>query len=199
MAPLLRWRHTALRAALAAWLLKHFRFTYDTLERSFQERPDPWGFATSRYEQERFRKMLALLLTVPHDTVLEIGCAEGHFTAQLVQAASAVTALDLSSLAIGRAKQRAPQATYLTTRVEAFHHIGPPFDVVVCSEMLYYLPDTAVLIPRLAQLGRHLVTSNCNQFSLLMEHKLRRYQLVRRAVHLSVGERKFSLISLWRL
>ena len=193
------WPPFSIPHAAKPWLARYFNFTYGTLARTFEEQVDPWRFDVSCYEQERFRKMLQLVCMVPHESILEVGCAEGHFTQQLLSVAAQVTALDLSGIAIERAKRRATQAQYVVTKAEEFAHQGSLFDVVVCGEMLYYLPNAADFIARLGRLGRYLVVSNCNLFAYLIERKLRRYQRLRRIVHYSVWERQFASISLWRL
>jgi 2-polyprenyl-3-methyl-5-hydroxy-6-metoxy-1,4-benzoquinol methylase len=193
------WAPAAVRRAVQHWWARYFSFTYETLERTFQEQTDPWGFAASRFEQERFALMVGLLQTVPHETILEVGCAEGDFTEQLVGIAKQVTAIDLSGEAIARARLRAPQARYIVTKIEDYQPQGTKFDVVVCGEMLYYISDKEQALANIERLGQYLLVSNCNQFAVFLEPRLARYTLIRRLFHFSVRELKCCAISLRRL
>lgn len=77
-------------------------------ERLFQWTKDPWNFERSRFEQERMQSLFETIKTLPHETILEVGCAEGLFTAQLETIARQVVAIDVSATALSRAKQRCP-------------------------------------------------------------------------------------------
>ena len=74
------------------------RYRDDTvvLERLFRERPDPRDFLTDPYEQARLTHLGGIVQRVPHASILEIGCAEGIFTAWLTTIAEHVVALDVS-------------------------------------------------------------------------------------------------------
>jgi SAM-dependent methyltransferase len=64
-----------------------------------------WHFESS-VEQQRYRSVLAAVASVrgpaPWGDVLEIGCAEGLFTGELVRRAASVTACDVSPIACER-------------------------------------------------------------------------------------------------
>jgi SAM-dependent methyltransferase len=74
------------------------------------ERPDPWDYATSRAEQACLADQLQLLDRTRDGArfrrILEIGCAEGHFTEFLVDRADEVLAVDVSERALARARGR---------------------------------------------------------------------------------------------
>jgi 2-polyprenyl-3-methyl-5-hydroxy-6-metoxy-1,4-benzoquinol methylase len=178
---------------------RKLHLTYAGLERLFQKQADPWHFASSLYERNRFAKMLKLMHCVPHARILEVGCAEGHFTQHLLRLSSAVTAIDLSAEAIERAKCRAPGAQFFTSTLEDFRVENERYDVVVCGEMLYYVDDIDAAVNKLRQLGRYLVTSTCFPSALRINAKLARYRLLDRVIHVRVREFKATSIRLWEL
>jgi peptidoglycan/xylan/chitin deacetylase (PgdA/CDA1 family)/SAM-dependent methyltransferase len=103
---------------------------------------DPYDLDNA-YEDEKRARILAMLADEPLGEVFEPGCAEGHLTILLAARAEAVTALDISSAAIRRAKIRlggAENVTWIQSGLlEA--ELSGPFDTIVCSELLYLLPS----------------------------------------------------------
>jgi len=136
------------------------RYTDDAaaLEQLFRQRPDPWDFFTDAYEQARLARLQELVRRVPHRSVLEVGCAEGAFTAWLTTVAEQVVALDVSPTACARARARAPQATVLVASLGSYN---PPllFDLVVCAETLYYMRDPAAALAQMQRMGASVLVS----------------------------------------
>lgn len=120
---------------------------------SYQERfdwlftalPDPWKFEGSSFERERYDRLFAALSDRRYDAAMEAGCAEGHFTGRLFQVADRVTALDVSPVALSRARPRAPGAVFLQHDLSAGPIPGGPYDLIVASEVLYFLEAPAQL------------------------------------------------------
>jgi peptidoglycan/xylan/chitin deacetylase (PgdA/CDA1 family) len=137
-APCLEWARTG--AADDESLLRRVAF-----ESTFVTRPDPWEYE-SDYEQRKYEQTLSLL---PRrvGSALELGCAEGIFTARLAERADRVVACDISRTALARAAARLDaldgvsflQLDVFADRLPAEH------DAVVCSETLYYAPSPAHL------------------------------------------------------
>jgi 2-polyprenyl-3-methyl-5-hydroxy-6-metoxy-1,4-benzoquinol methylase len=173
--------------------------SYDGLERLFRERTDPWHFTESDYEQARFAKMLAMVRTVPHRRILEAGCAEGHFTELLLGVADTVTAIDLSADAIARARERAPAARILQSKLEDLPLPCEPYDLVVCGEMLYYVADLKLVLGKLRGLGRYLLTCTCYPAALPIDRQLATYTQLGSVLHLGLRELRASSIRLWQL
>ena len=116
----------------------------NSLEKLFQDRIDPWNY-TSSYEQTKYERTLAL---IPDgiETALEIGCAEGHFTVQLAPRVRNLTACDIADTALERAARRCrifPHERFVTLDV-ASDPIPSQLDLIVCSEMLYYVGSLGV-------------------------------------------------------
>ncbi len=127
------------------------------MNRQFGRREDPFSYATAPYEAARLAAMDAALGAGPLGRVLEIGCAEGHFTERLARRASSVTALDISSVAIARARQRVPGAAFIEADLLTWEPGAElPFDAVILGDVLYYLDrpgvraEFAALFPRIA-------------------------------------------------
>lgn len=76
-------------------------------------RSDPWNYANSPYEQQKYERTLALLPPAPtpdgvHTQVLEVGCSEGVFTELLARSPKvhSVVGVDVAESAIDRARAR---------------------------------------------------------------------------------------------
>jgi cyclopropane fatty-acyl-phospholipid synthase-like methyltransferase len=124
------------------------RAPVEHFERLACEAADPWDYATSEYEQAKYRRTLAYL---PAETgrTLELGCSVGVFTAMLAPRSSHLTAVDFSPTALARARRRLDEAgannVELLERELPEGTPGGPFDTIVCAEVLYYWsPDLVV-------------------------------------------------------
>lgn len=107
---------------------------------------DPWDYG-SEYEQEKYRRTLSLIEPIPHGKALEIACAEGRFTATLATVAGRVHAVDISPRAIERARRRTAAFDNVTFEARDLFSQGVAgeWDVITCSEMLYFVPSVAAL------------------------------------------------------
>ena len=104
--------------------------------------PDPWS-CDSEYEAVKYEQTLALLPEGVFANALEIGCAEGHFTLRLAPRVSSLTAVDISPRALTRAKERCSKLSNVTFQRLDLNTsvVAGLFDLVVCSELLYYIRD----------------------------------------------------------
>lgn len=107
---------------------------------------DPWNYG-SPYEQEKYERQLEILPAGPIGRALELACAEGHFTRQLAPRVGHLTATDISAVAVGRARARCSDQPNVEFGVLDFSADTLPgeMDLIVCSEVLYYLDDLAEL------------------------------------------------------
>lgn len=126
------------------------------LNRQFGKREDPFSYATDPYEIGRIEALDAALGPAPLGRVLELGCAEGHLTEKLARRSN-LLALDISSVAIERARRRAPAARFIEGDLLVWEPgAEAPFDAIVVAEVLYYLDRAGVkaefeeLFPRVA-------------------------------------------------
>ncbi|MBI4052178.1 MAG: methyltransferase domain-containing protein [Elusimicrobia bacterium] len=111
----------------------------------FKYRVDPYRYATLEFEQRRFQLMIQLLQDRFYAYALEVGCAEGFFTEKLVPICNKILALDVSEEALQRTRSRlenAPQVKLLKSHLRYWvPSEDERFDLIVLSEVLYYLGE----------------------------------------------------------
>ncbi len=130
----------------------------ERFERLYHESPDPWGYRTSDYEQSKYAATLAALPKQSHGLCLEVGCSIGVFTGLLAARCEHVAAIDFSLRAIALAHQNLAGVGNVDLLRASFPEETPPgsWDLIVCSEILYYLQPPALdeaIIWVKAQLG----------------------------------------------
>jgi 2-polyprenyl-3-methyl-5-hydroxy-6-metoxy-1,4-benzoquinol methylase len=110
-------------------------------ERLYQSNPDPWGFNTSPYEQEKYRRTLAALGDRRFGSGLEVGCSIGILTRMLAERCDSLLGVDIVEDPLQAARLRCadqPQVRFERMRVPAEWPDGH-FDLIVFSEVLYFL------------------------------------------------------------
>lgn len=105
---------------------------------------DPWDLASRWYEQRKYAITMALLPDRHYRHAFEPGCSIGTMTELLVQRCDHVTAVDIAEAALATAADRLSAAGCrdgVTLRRSALDEPWPaePFDLVVLSEVGYYL------------------------------------------------------------
>jgi SAM-dependent methyltransferase len=104
---------------------------------------DPWAFDGSQFEHARYDALVKELGAQRYGRTLEIGCGSGSFTKRLLTLSDEITAIDVSSAAISKAKERFGGADQVDFRVVNAIDYDPvaegPFDLVVLTETIYYL------------------------------------------------------------
>ena len=131
--------------------------------------PDPWGYG-SDYEQTKYEQTLELLPEGRIPRALELACAEGHFTVQLAPRVASLLAADIAAQALERAAARCVGMDHVSFRQIDMRRDALPtgFDLIVCSEVLYYIGDgsdlrrfarrlAAALVP-----GGHLLVAHAH-------------------------------------
>jgi SAM-dependent methyltransferase len=117
----------------------HDRAPVEHFERLAREAEDPWDYATSEYEQAKYRRTLEYL---PERTgrTLELGCSVGVFTAMLAPRCDRLVAVDFSPTALERARARLGDADNVELLRRKLPEEMPagPFETIVCTEVLYY-------------------------------------------------------------
>lgn len=114
-------------------------------ERRFQEDPDPWAFETSTYEREKRATTLAACGAALHGRVLELGAANGVLAAELAPSARRLVAVEAVPAAVALARARLARWQHADVVEGCIPMAVPPgpFDLVVASEILYYLDDVS--------------------------------------------------------
>jgi len=107
----------------------------------FEHDEDPWQLASSDYEAAKFAATHDALADRRYARALEVGCAQGVLTARLTGLCDALLAIDIASRALARARDRVGDRPGLRLEQMAFPREtpdGPPFDLVILSEVAYY-------------------------------------------------------------
>ncbi|MEM4380228.1 MAG: trifunctional glycosyltransferase/class I SAM-dependent methyltransferase/polysaccharide deacetylase, partial [Thermoplasmatales archaeon] len=136
-------------------------------EELFSKNPDPWNY-TNAYEQTKYEQTLSLIPDGPIEKALELGCAEGHFTVQFAPRVNYLLAADISQTALNRAAERSKKFKNVVFRCLDMTKDPIPgqFDLIVCSEVLYFVGDKR----RLRAMADKLANSLKPGGHLLMAH-----------------------------
>jgi SAM-dependent methyltransferase len=122
------------------------RVGVERFEEIYAASRDPWNYLESRYELEKYQRTMSAI--PPHIEVgLELGCSIGVFTAMLAPRCLQLIGIDFSATAVAEARRR----TESLPNVRIFRRDLPrempagSFDLIVCSELLYYWREEDVL------------------------------------------------------
>jgi SAM-dependent methyltransferase len=110
-------------------------------EKLYDRATDPWSFETRWYEKRKRALTMASLSRAHYGSVLELGCSTGLLTAELAERTDAVTAIDISTEAVELARQRLAELGNVRVERGDVREDLPsgPFDLIVVSEVAYYL------------------------------------------------------------
>lgn len=141
-------------------------FSQQHFESFFASGEDPWDYG-SDYEQTKYRQTLSLLPEGKIERAIELGCAEGQFTALLASRVGHLLACDISPTALRRTAARCRQFSNVQYReLDMLEEpIGSGFNLIVCSEAVYYMPR-----PRLEEVARRMAEALAPGGHLLMAH-----------------------------
>ncbi|UKF25821.1 PIG-L family deacetylase [Clavibacter seminis] len=117
----------------------------ERFDAAYARAEDPWRVTTRWYER---RKRLATLAALPDERygrALEIGCSIGVTTAGLAERVDELLAVDVAPTAVERARVRLADTPHVRVEVRDVGADWPEgaFDLVVMSEVGYYLDDAA--------------------------------------------------------
>lgn len=168
----------------------------DYFERLYTELDDPWHFTTSWYERRK-RDLTLAALPKPHfDSAFEPGCSIGTLTTGLAGRCRRLLAADVSAVALAKAAQRLAGDGHVELRRMQVPADWPdgPFDLIVLSEMAYYLGDAD-----LDELVERVLASLTGDGALVAchwRHPVRDYPQTGDAVHLRLrAEPRLALLS----
>ncbi len=103
--------------------------------------PDPWRFATSDYERDKYAATIAALPPGRFTRCFEVGCSIGVLTQALAARCDAVLAVDVAEAPLEQGRARCADQPGVRFEAMAVPDTWPPgrFDLVLFSEVLYYL------------------------------------------------------------
>jgi cyclopropane fatty-acyl-phospholipid synthase-like methyltransferase len=115
-------------------------------EALYRTDPDPWRYETSAYEREKYAATLAACVEPPFEAALELGSSIGVFTEMLAPLCVRLDGVDFSPTATRLARRRLESHPGVRLIVGSIPEAIPegPYDLVVASEVLYYLDGDAL-------------------------------------------------------
>lgn len=114
---------------------------------------DPFGYRSRWYEERKRALLLASLGRRRHACGWELGCSNGVLTEALASRCERLLATDISPRAVFLARRNLSALPHVQVHCASHPQQMPAgtFDLIVCSEMGYYLDEDA-----LAELGQGL-------------------------------------------
>ncbi|MBC5800032.1 MAG: methyltransferase domain-containing protein [Candidatus Eremiobacteraeota bacterium] len=112
-------------------------------ERLYAADSDPWNFASSPYESEKYGRTIEALGERRFARALEVGCSIGVLSERLAERCDRLLSIDINPRALAAAKQRCAALTNVTFAEMNVPHDFPTerFDLIVVSEVAYYWSD----------------------------------------------------------
>jgi cyclopropane fatty-acyl-phospholipid synthase-like methyltransferase len=134
------------------------RMSLAEFEARYRSDPDPWGYLTSEYERDKYAATLDACGDGPFADALELGSSIGVFSKLLAPRCDRLTTIDAAPTAVATARRRLAGTPQVRIVLGAIPDAIPDraFDLVVASEILYYLSD-AELDATLARLESCMV------------------------------------------
>jgi cyclopropane fatty-acyl-phospholipid synthase-like methyltransferase len=128
--------------------------TLADFESLYQRDADPWGYRSRRYERDKYQATLDACGPGPFSCALELGASIGVFSAMLAPRCSQLTTLDGAPTAVHAAERVLHEQANVRVLLGTIPDAIPagPVDLVVASEILYYL-DPDALVATLASLS----------------------------------------------
>lgn len=114
----------------------------------YEQSADPYSFATRWYERRKYAVSMALLPWARYRSGFEPGCSIGELTALLAPRCETLLSCDGAAAAVTTAKARTAEFSQVNVEQRTVpddwpQNTGPGarFDLIVLSELLYYLSD----------------------------------------------------------
>jgi SAM-dependent methyltransferase len=123
-------------------------------DRIYRNDADPWQFATSPYESEKYDATIGLLSESRYQAGFEIGCSIGVLTKRLAALCDSLLAVDINERALAAARTRCAAESHVEFELMTVPGDFPErrFDLIVLSEVAYYWSDAdlALAMDRIA-------------------------------------------------
>jgi predicted TPR repeat methyltransferase len=115
-------------------------------ERMYAASPDPWDFVGSSYERAKYLATLAVLGERNFHCAFEIGCSIGFLTSMLATKCQSLLAVDVVESALVMARETCATLKHVNLQVPLDWPEKQEFDLIICSEVLYFLSPTDIEI-----------------------------------------------------
>jgi len=102
---------------------------------------DPWGTKSVYAEEMRLKNSFNLIPPKYYSSILELGCSEGAFTKKLIDIGEKIYAVDISEIAIERAKAYCGEKVNFSVQdIRNLNFEPESFDLITCLVVIYFLP-----------------------------------------------------------
>ena len=112
----------------------------------YRQNPDPWNYAESTYERQKYDATCAVLRSAQYKSGIEIGCSIGVLSVRLAARCDRFVAVDLADKAVRQAAERLSTTSGASAMVANIPEEWPAgrFDLIVLSEVIYYLTTAQI-------------------------------------------------------
>lgn len=112
----------------------------------YRDTEDPWSLTRRWYERRKYDLTVASLPSPRYRRAFEPGCSVGELTRRLAARCDALLACDRVEAAVETARHRTRDLAHVEVRRMLLPEEWPEgsFDLIVLSELLYYLDATAL-------------------------------------------------------
>ena len=149
-------------------------FDFGPLARGYDRWYDtPAGQAHDRVQTEDVRRLLHPASA--GQTLLDVGCGTGHWSAFFAETGYCVTGIDIAPEMIDMARAAAPECTFHVADACHLPFDDATFDVVTVMTALEFIPAAAVVIGEMARCAKedgHLLVGTLNRLDPLNQDRV---------------------------
>lgn len=161
-------------------------FDFGPMAREYDRWYDtPAGQAHDRVQKDDVRRLLCPASA--GQTLLDVGCGTGHWSAFFAEMGYQVTGVDVSPAMIDVARSAVPQCTFQVADAHELPFDDGAFDVVASMAALEFLPDQAAAVREMARCVREhgqLLLGTLNRLAPLNQHRVAKGKPPYSAAHL---------------
>ncbi len=152
------------------------RFDFSPLADQYDRWYDtPAGRIHDQVQKRDVRRFLPPAL--PNQTLLDVGCGTGHWSAFFAEMGYRVTGVDVAAPMIEVARSTVPECTFEVADACRLPFDDDTFDVVAAMATLAFVPDPDAVVDEMVRCGKHggrLLIGALNRLAPLNRHRLDR-------------------------